>query len=1017
MNITHIIVVLIPVFLLLLLRRVVGLGLVLVRPSPVRMIKKKKKEERRREKMDIQQFDQACQALENPQTHSAAARYLEDLRGSPLQSIDLSRRVLSSGVASPLAQFQAILLLRVCVVSVWSHYSGGEGAVIRDWLLSAALQSTGVGSSGAPPLSALVVPQILVTVSVLYKRGWLEESQAARASLFERLGSLCESGSGCRALGMRLVLRLVEEFGGDVGTAGGKGRATALGASGEWHAASAVSFQDSGALRSIFLLALRPILEFSEQSSSPTLPAADIPILEAALEALACVTGWDFEARRGLRRDGRLNPGSSWGDVLGEAGNNTVFSGVLGVYTRYCRGDARLEQAGGSARGVVADLCTLEGGVFAGSRSAALAHVCALLQGLTPLLSSQQSWVDGLLGSLGGGGLLEAQIEKLASSVGEGAEIHSCLATVLRVHRPRRLLSREPGEDGAGQQHQREEQLRQALPVLLQSAMGASAAWIVRLCTCLSAACERMATLPRGSGAEMGRALRERSDVIWSALDSALELWSGMSGELEEEARVCGGVSCLANLLGGSLREAAGGLYGALVTARLSVASTLIAVDIDDDDNPYEDPSILESHLCAVACLGRMSPSAPLVTLARALEAWRAKVLQSPQQSHQHLCEELYWLAQYSISLLTDAGSGEIPVVPPSINALSISRQQQQQEDGCILLSTRLFEVLQCEIEYLCRSGAPRSPLTLAVLLNASERWARTYLFPPQGEEEEEEGGGGGRVALSPALRAAYSGPGGGSIAEFLLNTSSVTAAVLGDGEGCFSTAVLESSHIPTEAAARSPMAASLCLLQRLLSDPRTAPYCSGSPTVRFLGAAVLRMVEVGGLGCMPPTPASAAASTTTASASSPPSQFSRFHHTMSHAHARILLSTLLGLTKWMGHGGEGWVGAKLVPLHDLESLGPAALEAGSVGGGAWGIINALTTRGGCSAITHPSVLLTLQAWGAHAHPFLAALLQRTELLRSTLVNASLETNKTGECARAWARARARGGDLLCYGS
>ena len=66
--------------------------------------------------------------------------------------------------------------------------------------------------------------------------------------------------------------------------------------------------------------------------------------------------------------------------------------------------------------------------------------------------------------------------------------------------------------------------------------------------------------------------------------------------------------------------------------------------------------------------------------------------------------------------------------------------------------------------------------------------------------------------------------------------------------------------------------------------------------------------------------------------------------------------------------------------------------------GGAWGIINALTTRGGCSAITHPSVLLTLQAWGAHAHPFLAALLQRTELLRSTLVNASLETNKTGEC-------------------
>jgi hypothetical protein len=34
----------------------------------------------------------------------------------------------------------------------------------------------------------------------------------------------------------------------------------------------------------------------------------------------------------------------------------------------------------------------------------------------------------------------------------------------------------------------------------------------------------------------MGEALRERSECIWSTVDSALEVWVEIGGELEEES-------------------------------------------------------------------------------------------------------------------------------------------------------------------------------------------------------------------------------------------------------------------------------------------------------------------------------------------------------------------------------------------------------------------------------------------------------------------------------------------------
>jgi hypothetical protein len=129
-------------------------------------------------------FEQAAHALEDPLSHAAAARYLEDLRvGSPTQSVQLARSVLST-TASPLAQFQAIVLLRVCLLSAWSHYGPtGEGAQIRDWLLTLAMQRCSAGSEGGvASFSPQVLSQVLVTVAVLYKRGWLEDSPASRAA-------------------------------------------------------------------------------------------------------------------------------------------------------------------------------------------------------------------------------------------------------------------------------------------------------------------------------------------------------------------------------------------------------------------------------------------------------------------------------------------------------------------------------------------------------------------------------------------------------------------------------------------------------------------------------------------------------------------------------------------------------------------------------------------------------------------------------------------------------------------
>ena len=206
-------------------------------------------------------------------------------------------------------------------------------------------------------------------------------------------------------------------------------------------------------------------------------------------------------------------------------------------------------------------------------------------------------------------------------------------------------------------------------------------------------------------------------------------------------------------------------IFEAVLHFRLHIASAVILAGVDDDDE-FEDVTLLESQMVSVSLAGRQNAAFgceflckevdlrlnalravragnSLVGKLPGLEASGGRTINAVKQAHA-LLDQVWWLCHFVGYFLVDidstAGDTEPSLIPPELSDAS-AKSNNMNTDPTIALSTRIFALVDAEatrVEAYAGQGqnsssssdASLSPFLHEKLLWLLRRWARAFLMP-----------------------------------------------------------------------------------------------------------------------------------------------------------------------------------------------------------------------------------------------------------------------------------------------
>lgn len=640
-------------------------------------------------------------------------------------------------------------------------------------------------------LPSFVQGTMLSALAVLWKRSWLDLQDGQRQELFAHVQELAQRGLAAPggnpaflSVALQLLSTVVAEFGGTRGGAGGLRQSLAF------HKRTAQAFRDSGLDAALQLTAgtLQVCAAKLETASAavhlpdqavalhaqPGLPAELASALQAATQALGClveIIEWDFSTSRGVDSTGAAGAeGDStgvhdpvqfpvhWAPVL--YGHDGLLAHAVKIYLA-----ARWvpdSQAASLAMQCLTALLSAAGPVVSMEVQQTMCQAMLLLlarrmgaseaqRTCYPGLGSLRVSLDVMAGALcamGGSAVpvahgADASTSAVALGAGhahdigrhtagdvelltpllasEAQERHqlACMAASLMTAQGLRGLSQVPQfprvVHSVQAMHEAAAQARGVLTTAAAALLNAPAS-NVGLAAWASA---------RESVLDARGACEEACNVLLQAWSSWAEAWAcpGLDEQpLPESAR--------------ALHPVCSQLYLASVESRLMFAEAVIRAD-EDDDQPFEDKSVLDDAMTALAMLGRVdiARSAPMLAsqLAHACEQLRS----APEPALPLLQERIWWLLMFSGYLLCDAGKGEQPTIPPGVmqSSARLARAHASPgDDPAVVLALRGLELLGLHSEALSQaSGADMqrlSPLLAEQLLWWTGRWSASYLLP-----------------------------------------------------------------------------------------------------------------------------------------------------------------------------------------------------------------------------------------------------------------------------------------------
>ncbi len=260
---------------------------------------------------------------------------------------------------------------------------------------------------------------------------------------------------------------------------------------------------------------------------------------------------------------------------------------------------------------------------------------------------------------------------------------------------------------------------------------------------------------------------------------------------------------------------------------RLQLALFLVQTGVDDDDE-FEDPSLLDAQMQDLAVLARVDVRNSLSMLRNALlNAARrlqqnvgdsnTNVRMTPGVSPEMLLEELWWICHFISYVLTqdeevfsptassyNSGS-ELPMIPQEILNMcfnyfvasasnnSKATNDNNNVDPIVLVTKDLFSVIDFECARISKtfnsndnttsSNSSLSPLLAEKFLWTARKWVRSYLMPDTTMYSRSQNGIGG---ISPKLLSEYgvASAGAHNLCNFLVQKACMFLAFWGYEDG-----------------------------------------------------------------------------------------------------------------------------------------------------------------------------------------------------------------------------------------
>jgi hypothetical protein len=702
----------------------------------------------RRRRM-AEQFVRACHAAQSgsPASQQQAAAFFALFRDAPSVLQDC-RYVLDAAAVPPVAKFHAARLLGEIAVVQWQKIDAQSRSALRDYLFGWVLAYR-CGSTGGTPVAELAVARAARTkaahaFAVVAKREWEDLAGAGGVPpLLERWRALvaAEQDPGQRAAVAHMFLALVQEFSAHSTNTVGLSRA--------WHRKSREAFEQTGFPFVVQLAFDRTLALVAQGTASSgtgggsggggSVSAELVAWLSLVEEAFV----W-FAEKGGLlpsrkAKIGAALPiiklGARWHDIFlrpemvqccfaarqklrGVAGSEalTRINSIL-VYF------ASLSNSGGSG-----------GGIFR-SKQEELGFCGAISN--AAMQTAQQPLN---IGSAPGSGRDAAQVDMLF--------VAQTLRQIVLNFGVASLMQQNNGL-----------QLVHAIGTLVQSTLR----------TAMTVALEdvqQRCTPP------------DPHDASMEAFDCLLEAWvlilsqGGSMVSASSAASATAATAAMAPIsavarqqLQQCMSTASRSIFEAVLQFRLHIASAVIVAGVDDDDE-FEDATLLESQMVSVSLAGRQNAAAGCDFLRRevelrlnALRAVRAgnsllgklpgldasggKTIAAVTQAHA-LLDQIWWLCHFIGYFLVDIDSmsrdTEPPLIPPELCAAS-ARSNNMETDPTIALSNQIFALVDAEATRTegyagqgqnsgSSSDASLSPFLHEKLLWLLRRWARAFLMP-----------------------------------------------------------------------------------------------------------------------------------------------------------------------------------------------------------------------------------------------------------------------------------------------
>eukprot|EP01029_Cantina_marsupialis_P005640 TRINITY_DN1615_c0_g1_i9.p1 TRINITY_DN1615_c0_g1~~TRINITY_DN1615_c0_g1_i9.p1 ORF type:complete len:1199 (+),score=258.84 TRINITY_DN1615_c0_g1_i9:248-3598(+) len=617
-----------------------------------------------------------------------------------------------------MAQFHAGMGIREVVVQKFALMSLEERINIRSYILNFII---------AENRTRFVQTQLLQTVATIWKLGWQTEPEGNKQSLWNDIGTLLSADVDFKTedhgdnmafyrvqVAIGILLAFVSEFAAD--------KASSVQKTMDFHIQIQKAFQQSD-LCTVFGLALVGLKSIWDQCIEPVkmqlegvangsvnasvddlmslLSNSARELLGTILSLTADIFSWDFDCKPGeeiMRPSNNisfsaplLKPGVGWNMLVQDGSVTEMFIEFHRLLTSTGVRDRIIPH---HLRNILVQLASISGKIFT-TEEQKVAHVNRLCQWGSNALSGGLCLAKGVIG------VTSQTLTEL-----EGQEEYSLSQFLLRL-----ITNYGLGCVGT----------LESFPQIMEGLLKLT----LKLLHISSSSCSA-----QDSDASQLTAV----GLAKESLDYLLEVWVCLVGkDLDRNSD-----------MGQAIIRAAGEVFSAVVSNRIQSACNAVLMG-SQDYNPFEDPSILEEHLLAVAFIGRSSPSQTVVSLNEHLSVMTHRLSQEPPcitggttMESLEIFEEIYWLMLFVGRLLADQPDGETPLIPDSISALSIACPEASM-DPVIILSNSLLNVVRLHLNHLmmCIQGdnthkflSCLTPLPFKAVLSTAHWWSCTYLCP-----------------------------------------------------------------------------------------------------------------------------------------------------------------------------------------------------------------------------------------------------------------------------------------------